>query len=80
MDIDAQKVGTSVIPSGLDAQEIVRLSQGACHALTVQEQYGVWGGLAEDERLSLLQKTRHGREPSTPAARNHESMCVTGSE
>jgi DNA-binding HxlR family transcriptional regulator len=34
MDIDAQKVGTSVIPSGRDAQEIVRLSQNACRALS----------------------------------------------
>ncbi|MDY1016377.1 helix-turn-helix domain-containing protein [Pseudomonas coleopterorum] len=37
MNIDGQKVGTSVIPSGLDAREIVRLSQGACHALTEDE-------------------------------------------
>jgi hypothetical protein len=54
--------------------------RGQCrsHALTVQEQYGVWGGLSEDERLLLLQKTRHGRDPSAQRARNHESMCVTG--
>ena len=37
MDIDAQKVGTSVIPSGLDAQEIVRLSQNACRELSEDE-------------------------------------------
>jgi DNA-binding HxlR family transcriptional regulator len=34
MDIDAQEVGTSVIPSGVDAREIVRLSQVACRALS----------------------------------------------
>jgi len=37
MDINKQKVGTSVIPSGLDAQEIVRLSQNACRALSDDE-------------------------------------------
>ena len=25
------------------------------HALTVQERYGVWGGLTEDERLAILE-------------------------
>ena len=47
-------------------------------ALTVQEQYGVWGGLSEDELRLLLHKTRHGRGPSARSARNHESMYVTG--
>lgn len=28
------------------------------HALTVQEPYGVWGGLSESERHELLQSTR----------------------
>ncbi len=37
MVIDTQKVGTSVIPSGLDAQEIVRRSQAACAALSDDE-------------------------------------------
>ncbi|WP_082428199.1 helix-turn-helix domain-containing protein [Pseudomonas sp. NBRC 111119] len=37
MGIDEQKVGTPVIPSGLDAQEIVRLSQQACRALRDDE-------------------------------------------
>ncbi|WP_028694780.1 winged helix-turn-helix transcriptional regulator [Pseudomonas cremoricolorata] len=30
----AQKVGTSVIPTGLQAQEIIRLSENACRALS----------------------------------------------
>jgi DNA-binding HxlR family transcriptional regulator len=37
MDIGGQKVGTAVIPSGLDAQEIVRRSQDACRALSDDE-------------------------------------------
>jgi hypothetical protein len=37
MDIDAQKVGTPVISSGRDAQEIVRLSQNACRELSEDE-------------------------------------------
>jgi WhiB family redox-sensing transcriptional regulator len=28
------------------------------HALAVQEQYGVWGGLSEEERLVLLNRGR----------------------
>ena len=28
------------------------------HALDVQEQYGVWGGLSEEERLLLLNRGR----------------------
>ena len=38
---------------------------GQCrgHALAVQEQYGVWGGLTEEERLLLLHKSRHGQRP-----------------
>ena len=54
------------------------IQQCRCHALTVQEQYGVWGGLSEDERLLLLHKTRHGRDPSAQPPRNHEPMYVTG--
>ena len=36
---------------------------GACrrHALEVQEQYGVWGGLSEEERLVLLNRGRRSR-------------------
>ena len=26
------------------------------HALSVQEPYGIWGGLSEDERLAILDK------------------------
>lgn len=29
------------------------------HALSVQEPYGVWGGLSESERQQLLQQTHH---------------------
>jgi WhiB family redox-sensing transcriptional regulator len=35
------------------------------HALTVQEQYGVWGGLAEEERLQLLKRRRRGSRRRT---------------
>lgn len=31
------------------------------HALEVQEPYGVWGGLSEDERLVLLNRQRRRR-------------------
>lgn len=34
MDVGGQKVGTSVIPSGVDVQEVLRLSQSACRALS----------------------------------------------
>ncbi|WP_407315930.1 winged helix-turn-helix transcriptional regulator [Pseudomonas sp. nanlin1] len=37
MGVDQQTVGTSVIPSHLDAQEIVRRSQDACRALSDDE-------------------------------------------
>ena len=30
------------------------------HALQVQEPYGIWGGLSEDERLILLNRPRRG--------------------
>ena len=37
------------------------------HALGVQEQYGVWGGLSEDERLVLLNRSRRrGRRANQP--------------
>ena len=32
------------------------------HALDVQEPYGVWGGLSEDERLVLLNRHRRRRQ------------------
>ncbi|KPX69141.1 Transcriptional regulatory protein [Pseudomonas amygdali pv. photiniae] len=37
MPVDIQKVGTSVIPGGLDAQEVVRRSEAACAALSDDE-------------------------------------------
>src|SRR6478672_9999320 len=37
------------------------------HALAVQEQYGVWGGLSEEERLILLNRSRRrGRRVEAP--------------
>ena len=54
------------------------IEQCRSFALTVQVQYGVWGGLSEDDLRLLLHKTRHGRGPSARSARNHESMYVTG--
>ena len=32
------------------------LQQCRDHALSVQEPYGIWGGLSEDERLMILNK------------------------
>lgn len=37
MPLEAQEVGTPVIPRGLDAQEVVRRSQAACAALSEDE-------------------------------------------
>jgi len=35
------------------------------HALSVQEPYGIWGGLTEDERLAIIE---HKIPPRIPAA------------
>lgn len=37
------------------------LQQCREHALAVQEPYGVWGGLTEDERLVILQERKRKR-------------------
>lgn len=37
------------------------------HALEVQEQYGVWGGLSEEERLVLLNRGRRSLRRKTLA-------------
>ncbi len=34
------------------------------HAIQVQEPYGVWGGMGEDERQTLIKKTRRDRRRS----------------
>jgi WhiB family redox-sensing transcriptional regulator len=41
------------------------------HALQVQEQYGVWGGLSEEERLLLLHRGRR-KLPRQAVAQNSE--------
>ncbi|MEZ5117295.1 MAG: WhiB family transcriptional regulator [Candidatus Nanopelagicales bacterium] len=40
------------------------MAQCAAHALRVREPYGVWGGLTEDERESLLRRRRRMAEAS----------------
>ena len=41
------------------------IDQCARHALTAREQYGVWGGMGEDERRAMLRGTGpRGRRPS----------------
>lgn len=40
------------------------MAQCAAHALKVREPYGVWGGLTEDERESLLRRRRRMAEAS----------------
>ena len=39
------------------------------HALSVQEPYGVWGGLSEDDRLVLLRRQRRPPKVALPASR-----------
>ncbi len=39
------------------------------HALQVQETYGVWGGLSEDERMTLLGRGRRPRPRSASRER-----------
>lgn len=57
---------------GTDRAELERRAKDVCarcpvinacrrHALKVQEPYGVWGGLSEDERLVLLNRQRRRR-------------------
>ena len=47
------------------------------HALAVQEPYGIWGGLSEDDRLAILGKeTRqifHTHHKFPPASRNKKA-------
>lgn len=44
------------------AKEVCRncpvIAECRAHALTVQEPYGVWGGLTEEERTAILQSPR----------------------
>lgn len=42
------------------------------HALQVQEQYGVWGGLSEEERLLLLHRGRRSKLPRQAVVQNSE--------
>ena len=48
------------------------------HALTVQEQYGVWGGLSEEERLVLLNRGPLRRRARALARNNDLSNAVVG--
>ena len=61
--IDAAALGREASAKALCAVCPVA-SECLRHAIAVKEPYGVWGGLSEDERLLLLHKTRHGKDPS----------------
>lgn len=51
------------------------------HALEVQEQYGVWGGLSEEERLVLLNRGRRSLRRKVLAQNSELSNAVDpGSE
>jgi WhiB family redox-sensing transcriptional regulator len=40
------------------------IAECARHALSAREQYGVWGGIGEDERRAMLRRAgRRAREP-----------------
>jgi hypothetical protein len=51
-------VRADVIVKTLQKQSVLRPVIAACraHALAVQEPYGIWGGLSEDDRLAILGK------------------------
>ncbi|MBI3429834.1 MAG: WhiB family transcriptional regulator [Actinobacteria bacterium] len=38
------------------------------HALAVQEPYGIWGGLSEDDRLYILENTERKMNEAIPHA------------
>ena len=46
------------------------------HALEVQEQYGVWGGLSEEERLVLLDRGRRSLRRKVLAQNSELSNAV----
>jgi len=47
------------------------------HALAVREPYGVWGGLSEDDRETILSGRRPAAsaQPAHPAARRMPAAC-----
>ncbi|MGW6456315.1 WhiB family transcriptional regulator [Streptomyces sp. NPDC055078] len=77
-------VGKGGVPASVladDAKEIcVRCPVRAeClgHALTFREDYGVWGGLDEDERADLLRKARRAAEKQRRQEREKEKADGT---
>ncbi len=46
------------------------------HALEVQEQYGVWGGLSEEERLVLLNRGRRSLRQKVLAESTELAMLI----
>lgn len=44
------------------------IQQCRAHALTVQEPYGIWGGLSEEERLYILENTERKMNETIPHA------------
>ena len=55
------------------------IQQCRSHALIVQEQYGVWGGCSEDERLLLLHEANlqrgSQRNPFNTSSRRRQGSC-----
>lgn len=44
------------------------LQQCRTHALAVQEPYGVWGGLSEEEREIIVRRRKTARDAPTPVS------------
>lgn len=68
-------VGRGGVPASVGAADAKRYC-GMCHvrleclthALESREEYGVWGGMDEDERAALRKKRRKARVDASPAA------------
>jgi len=48
------------------------------HAIAVRENYGVWGGLTEDERLQLIGRSRRAADASAGAAVRTSVVTTVG--
>lgn len=44
------------------------IQQCRTHALAVQEPYGIWGGLSEDDRFNILERTHPKSNEAIPHA------------
>ncbi|MBT2453321.1 MULTISPECIES: WhiB family transcriptional regulator [unclassified Streptomyces] len=77
-------VGKGGVPASVDAsyakEFCVRCpvrSECLGHALTFREDYGVWGGLDEDERAELLRQARRSAEKQRRLEREKEKADAT---